>query len=139
MEIVERRIEERKRRIEEALDFVRSLKELRPLTAVVIGSTARGDFNEWSDIDVVIISDKFPENPLRRFDMLERQLKPGIEPIPLRLVDLRRLIRKRAPILDDIAQGIFLIDELGIRETLGNQSGPTRSARSPEGESSHDH
>ena len=131
MEIVERRIEERKRRIEEALDFVRSLKEPRPLTAVVIGSTARGDFNEWSDIDVVIISDKFPENSLRRFDMLERQLKPGIEPIPLRLADLRRLIRKRAPILDDIARGIFLIDDLGIREILGDPSRPARSARPP--------
>ncbi len=140
MEIVERRIEERKRRIEKALEFVRSLEELRPLTAIVIGSTARGDFNEWSDIDVVLVSDKFPENPLRRFDLLERQLRPGIEPIPLRPTDLQRLIRKKAPILEDISRGIFLIDDLGIREILRRPSGSIRSARPPpDGENRDDH
>ncbi len=118
MEVIERRRKERRRRIDLAMEFVDYLEELRPLTAIVIGSTARGDFNEWSDIDVVIISDKFPDNPLRRFDLVEKSLKPGIEPIPLRMRDLQRLIRKRAPVVEDMKQGIFLVDELGVRKIL---------------------
>ena len=118
MEIIDRRRKERRKRIELAREFVESLEELRPLTAVVIGSTARGDFNEWSDIDVVIISDGFPENPLRRFDLVERSLKPGIEPIPLRMSDFLRLLRRKAPVIEDIARGVFLLDDLGVREIL---------------------
>ncbi len=118
MEVIERRKKERKERIELAMEFVRSLEELHPLTAIVIGSTARGDFNEWSDIDVVIISNKFPDDPLRRFDLVEKPLRPGIEPIPLRMSDLLRLVRKRAPVVEDMRQGVFLIDELGVRKIL---------------------
>ncbi len=115
MEVIERR---KKERIELAMEFVRSLEELRPLTAIVIGSTARGYFNEWSDIDVVIISNKFPDDPLRRFDLVEKPLRPGIEPIPLRMSDLLRLVRKRAPVVEDMRQGVFLVDELGVRKIL---------------------
>ncbi len=120
MEILERRRRERRRRIKVAEEFVKSLR-LHPLTAIVIGSTARGDFNEWSDIDVVIISDRFPENPLKRFELLEDHLRPGVEPIPLRVKDLLRLIKKKAPVVEDMAEGVFLVDELGIRKLLRDE------------------
>ena len=88
------------------------------MTAIIIGSTARGDFNQWSDIDLVIISDRFPENPIDRFRMVELRILPGIEPIPLRTADLMRLVEKKAPVLEDMVEGIFLVDDLGIRRVL---------------------
>ncbi len=120
MEVLERRRRERERRIKVAEEFVKSLR-LHPLTAIVIGSTARGDFNEWSDIDVVVISDRFPENPLKRFELLEDHLKPGVEPIPLRVKDLLRLIKKKAPVVEDMAKGVFIVDELGVKRLLRNK------------------
>ena len=85
---------------------------------MVIGSTARGDFNAWSDIDVVIISDNFPTNPLERYEILEKHVEPGIEPIPLRPEDVKRLVEKNSPVVVDIARGIVLRDDLRILETL---------------------
>lgn len=115
MEILERRKKERSRRIDIAKEFVSKVsQELKPLTAVVIGSTSRGDFNKWSDIDVVLISEKFEENPLKRFDKLVKHVRPGIEPIPLRPVDLKRLVKKKAPIVKEIANGIVIVDDLNI-------------------------
>jgi Nucleotidyltransferase domain. len=35
----------------------------------MIGSYARGDFNRWSDVDLVVISD-FKGNPLERLEKL---------------------------------------------------------------------
>ncbi len=119
MEILERREKERRERIGIAREFVEDVsKELGPLTAVVIGSTSRGDFNKWSDIDVVLVSEKFEENPLRRFDKLVRHVRPGIEPIPLRPEDLRRLAGKKAPIVREIVNGIVIRDDLGILDEI---------------------
>lgn len=119
MEIIERRKKELRERIELAKEFLRSIYGyLRPMTAVIIGSTARGDFNRWSDIDLVLVSDRFPENPMDRFRMIELKVLPGIEPIPLRTVDLMRLIEGRAPVIRDVIRGIFLVDDLGIKEVL---------------------
>lgn len=54
--------------------------------AVIFGSQARGDHDEWSDIDVVVVSPRF-DGPVRRDDinMLWRvaaRLDSRIEPIP---------------------------------------------------------
>ncbi len=37
---------------------------------VVFGSVARGDFNVWSDIDVLVVADHLPERWLDRIDVL---------------------------------------------------------------------
>lgn len=34
-------------------------RELGNVTFILFGSYARGDFNLWSDIDIIVISDKF--------------------------------------------------------------------------------
>ncbi|MCD6254776.1 MAG: nucleotidyltransferase domain-containing protein [Deltaproteobacteria bacterium] len=119
MEIIKRRKRELRKRVELARGFLQSIYGyLSPMTAIIIGSTARGDFNQWSDIDLVIISDRFPENPIDRFRMVELRILPGIEPIPLRTADLMRLVEKKAPVLEDMVEGIFLVDDLGIRRVL---------------------
>jgi len=119
MEILEERRKERQRRIKLAREFVEEVADsIGPLTAVIIGSTSRGDFNAWSDIDVVIISDVFDANPLKRFDLLIPFIKPGIEPIPLRTVDVYRLAEKKAPVVKEIVEGIVIRDDLGIIKKL---------------------
>ncbi len=119
MEIIERRKRELRERIELAREFLRSIYEyLRPMTAIIIGSTARGDFNQWSDVDLVLVSDRFPKNPIDRFRMVELKILPGIEPIPLRTADLMKLVEKRSPVVEDMVKGIFLVDDLGIKRVL---------------------
>ncbi len=119
MEVLAGRRAEWRRRVEAARRFAYKLRErLAPATAVVIGSTARGDFNVWSDIDVVVVSDKLPDNPLRRFDMLLDALEPGVEPIPLRRRDALRLAEKGAPMVEEIVSGIPIYDDLGLLEEL---------------------
>lgn len=48
--------------------------------AVVFGSVARGDFNQWSDIDVLVIAENLPDNVLGRLDALGPR-PAGIQPI----------------------------------------------------------
>jgi len=55
MEIIEKRIEERKRIIRNAQEY--SLTFEFKATVILIGSYARGDFNLWSDVDIMIIGD----------------------------------------------------------------------------------
>ena len=64
MQHASRIIEERKRRRREIIDklveYTRDLRRtLGKVTVVLYGSYARGDFNAWSDIDLIIISDAF--------------------------------------------------------------------------------
>lgn len=115
MEVAERRRKELRERVEAARRFAeKARRALAPATAVIVGSTARGDFNVWSDIDVVIVSERFSENPLERFDVLIGFLEAGVEPIPLRPKDVYRLSEKNAPLVEEIANGIVIYDELGI-------------------------
>ena len=60
--IIARRRAEREQLIQLAADYVRHLSTKLPvLAAYVAGSAARGDFNVWSDVDVVIVAEGLPE------------------------------------------------------------------------------
>lgn len=57
-------LEERARRRGEVVEMVRAYAEklgerLGRVSVVLFGSYARGDFNLWSDIDVIIVSESF--------------------------------------------------------------------------------
>ena len=53
MEIVEKRIRERNSIINQSGEYAKSLDF--KCTVILIGSYARGDFNLWSDIDILIV------------------------------------------------------------------------------------
>ena len=128
METLERRRREREERLKKARRFAKAIRGgISPASVVVIGSTARGDFNAWSDIDVVVVSPRFPKNPLKRYKILEPHLEPGIEPIPLRPEDLERLVERGAPVVEDIIRGITIFDDLGVLRRLSE--GSARRAR----------
>lgn len=58
--------------VAKARRYVEDLARRIPLrTAVVIGSPARGDFNRWSDVDLLVVSDERPERVLDQLTLLE--------------------------------------------------------------------
>jgi uncharacterized protein len=68
--IVERRRAEQREKIEKAHDYVRRLTgRLAIEGAWIVGSVARGDFNVWSDVDVVIVARDLPVKLLARADL----------------------------------------------------------------------
>ncbi len=81
-----------RRRVEvwlEALDKAAATAErlaarLGSVTVILHGSYARGDFNVWSDVDLIVISERFEDiRPLDRYDLISDLLDSGIEVIPM--------------------------------------------------------
>lgn len=91
---------------------LRLQKVLGPLTALLYGSYARGDFNLGSDIDVLIISDALPEHPLKRSELLYRYINPGLEPKGYTWKEFRKMLEKGNPIVREaIDKGILLLGD----------------------------
>lgn len=79
-----------------AREYVEALSERLPLVAAaVVGSVARGDFNLWSDIDVVVVADDLPRSILERQALLLRDAAPGIQPIGFEPAEFRTALAKR--------------------------------------------
>lgn len=77
---LERRRVEREQRLALARAHVEQIGRRIPMTgAVVAGSIARGDFNLWSDIDVVVVSDALPAPGPAREQALAGEAAPGLE------------------------------------------------------------
>jgi hypothetical protein len=80
--LLERRRRERSARIAAARVWAESLVSRIELVAVVVfGSTARGDFNKWSDTDVLVIARSLPADPRERLRVLMQDAPPGLEPV----------------------------------------------------------
>lgn len=110
---LERRRREREEALQKATRYALTLKEtLGPLTAVLCGSFARGDFNLGSDIDVVIICDALPSHPLKRMEVLYACVDGGIEPKGYTRKEFLGLLRKGHPTaVDALAEGLVLCDD----------------------------
>ncbi|HEX9236386.1 MAG TPA: nucleotidyltransferase domain-containing protein [Actinomycetota bacterium] len=80
--IIARRRAEREQLIQLAADYVRHLSTKLPvLAAYVAGSAARGDFNVWSDVDVVIVAEGLPERIPDRMALLASGAPPRVQPV----------------------------------------------------------
>jgi len=116
-------IEYRRRLREEAIRraqvFAECVGRVGRVTVIVFGSYARGDFNVWSDIDVLVVTDTpLPPNPLRRLDMIEDCLlaTSGIEPVILTVEEFKSRLRKRDPaVIEAVGKGVTVVDELDLR------------------------
>ena len=114
-DVIATRERERRRVIESAKAYVNSLKGL--YSAFLIGSYARGDFNAWSDVDVLLVGD-FHGNPLER--LLKLDFPPGFEVIPLTEEEFDRALKKNNPIIYDVkSYGIVLRDDLNLCKKYG--------------------
>lgn len=73
------------------------VKELEPECIILYGSFSRGDFNERSDIDVIVISSKLPEDYYERAETLYMMVETPdpIEPLGFTPNEFIPMIRKR--------------------------------------------
>ena len=119
----ERRLKELSEALEHARRVAECIREKIPSSAVVlVGSYARGDFNKWSDIDLLVVSgSQLPENPLKRLELIHDCLAQGapVEPVVVTLEELRgRLLKKDPLALEASTHGIIIHDAIGVREAL---------------------
>jgi len=78
--------------------------------AAVVGSVARGDFNVWSDVDVVVVADALPERLLDRAHVLMEGRPPGVEPIGFTPDELENARRRGNPLVVELDSiGIHLL------------------------------
>lgn len=102
-EAVAERRAERERLIELARAHVSQLSgRLFLRQAAVVGSVARGDFNVWSDVDVVVVADALPERTLDRLDLLMQDRPPRVEVIGFTPGELEAARRKRNPLIVEL-------------------------------------
>lgn len=118
LKVIEERKATQQRAVEAARAYVQELRPLLgPLSAILYGSMARGDFGPGSDLDLLVISDGFPEHPLRRLELLFSKVSGdfAIEPKGLTSEEFARLTRKGTPWLVHVLKEAFtLCDDLGL-------------------------
>jgi hypothetical protein len=114
--VIQLRKKERKTLLKKAEKYLEKLEEsLKPLSAIVFGSVSRGDFNDASDIDILVIAEGLPTHPLQRFDILLAPCIPGVDPKGYTPSEFERLQQKKDPFIKLILkEGIILKDELNI-------------------------
>lgn len=108
--------EDRKNLLEKAEYYLEKLrKEIGPISGVVFGSVSRGDFNDASDIDILVIAEELPTHPLRRLDVLLAPWVPGVDPKGYTPSEFVQLKQKGNPFIQLILEeGIVLTDEIGV-------------------------
>ena len=115
---IEKRVRERRQALEEARAVAKCLaSKLGRVAVVLYGSFARGDFNEWSDIDLLVVcSRELPKNPIERLSLVEEclSLSPRIELVILSVDELRRQLAKGNPlVVEAVERGVEVINTLG--------------------------
>ena len=117
MDIIERRIGEREGIIKKAREYSNTINFRA--TVLLIGSYARGDFNLWSDVDVLIIGN-FNGNPLQRLKAID--FPPGFEVILLTPQEFIKMKSKNIKLVKDAYnEGVILRDDFQIMDQLSKQ------------------
>jgi len=111
MEIIKKRVKLREKVIAEAREWAGRLP--LKVTAILVGSYARGDFSLWSDIDIILISDSFKGNPIQR--LKELNVLPAYQIIPLTPEEFKRLLEKKDPLaVEALKIGVILREDVKI-------------------------
>ncbi len=122
-------LERRRTRQRELLDLARRFAEgidaeLGVHAVVVFGSVARGDFNQWSDIDVLIIAEDLHGRLLERLERLGWR-PPLVRPIPWTPAEWQTEVGRGNPIAQEaLESGVWLI---GSADELPGPTGPGSS------------
>lgn len=92
---------------------------LGKVTIWLYGSVARGDFNLWSDVDVLLVTEQLPDHPLKRQDLLMQIAPLNVEPIGYTKREFEQLLAKRHPnLIALLHEAICLRDDLGLMEQV---------------------
>jgi uncharacterized protein len=107
---------ERDRLIAVARSYAENLQARLPVNVVVLaGSVARGDFNLWSDIDVLVVADGLPDRLPDRLALLGADAPAGLQPVGFTPAELRRAAeRANRLVLDAAEHGIVLAGDPAV-------------------------
>ncbi|NVM53287.1 MAG: nucleotidyltransferase domain-containing protein [Candidatus Helarchaeota archaeon] len=74
-----------------------AIKKLSPKCIILYGSLARGDFNERSDVDIIIITSNLPNKYFKRAKLLYDLIETAdpIEPLGFTPEEFSNMIQKR--------------------------------------------
>lgn len=108
---------ERERLVTLSRCFAEALQErLGARVVMLAGSLARGDFNVWSDIDLLVVADHLPDRLPDRLALLHEGAPARVQIIGFTPHELRvAAARRNRLVLDAAAYGIVLAGE---REVL---------------------
>ncbi len=87
------------------------IETLNPKCIILYGSFARGDFNERSDIDIIVIAKNLPENYFERTKLLYEQIKTPVPIEPLGYTPsefIKMIYKRRCTSLFAMSEGIPL-------------------------------
>jgi uncharacterized protein len=107
-------LEERRRRREELVALARAYvddlaQRITVVAATVAGSVARGDFNVWSDVDVVIVAENLPPRTPERMAVVMEGRFPRVQAVAFTPDEFRAAVKKsNRLVLDAIEHGIPL-------------------------------
>lgn len=115
------RLMARERVLNELSKFSEVLEErFGRATAILFGSYARGDFNLWSDIDLLLILDtNLPDSPLKRFRFIEDITPPGVEVHIASLDEFKKLCKNKRSYLNEMLKdAVWIKDSLNLKTML---------------------
>ncbi len=112
-EIVARRRAERQGLIDLGRQYARRLSaRLTVRAAYVVGSVARGDFNVWSDVDVVVVAEALPSRVPDRMAVLVADAPPRVQPVGFTPAEFERARAKRNPlVIEALERGVVVIGD----------------------------
>jgi uncharacterized protein len=112
-EALGQRRRERERLLGLARRYVERLSRRLPLVAAaVVGSVARGDFNVWSDVDVVLVADGLPDRAPDRGSLLVADAPGGVQPVGFTPEEFERAWTKRNALArEEVEDGLVLEGE----------------------------
>lgn len=109
-EVLDQRARQREALIDLARTYIATLsRRLRVVAAAVVGSVARGDFNVWSDIDVVVVVEGLPSRTPDRTALLTERAPTGVQPVGFTPEEFERSSARRNPLaLGVLEEGVIL-------------------------------
>jgi hypothetical protein len=79
------------------------------VAAAVIGSVARGDFNVWSDVDVLVVAEGLPSRAPDRAGLLLADAPSGVQPVGFEPGEFEEAFRRGDPMTREaVTVGVVL-------------------------------
>jgi hypothetical protein len=87
-------------------------RRLPRVGVAVVGSVARGDFNVWSDVDVIVVAGGMPDRTPDRGSLLLADALGGVQPVGFTPEEFERAWTKRnALVHESVEHGVALEGE----------------------------